>query len=297
MGPISPAEWEVLDDRFSVSGGGSMERLFAECRWAEGPVYVAEGRFLLWSDVPGDRMFRWDEASGQVRVFRMPSGYANGNTLDRSGRLVTCEHGGRRVTRTEHDGTVTVVADRWEGKRLNSPNDVVVKLDGSIWFTDPSYGIESDYEGHRAQSEIGGCHVYRVEPSTGEVRRVADDFVRPNGLAFSPDERRLYISDTGLNHLRVFSVGPGDRLEGSEVIATSDAGAYDGLRVDEAGRIWAGAADGVHCLDSDGALMAKLRVPEVVANVEFGGRENDRLFICASTSVYAIRVGVAGARR
>lgn len=289
------AEWEVLDDRFSLTGERQMERLFGDCRWVEGPVYVAEGRFLLWSDVPGDRMFRWDEASGLVSIFREPSGNANGNTLDRSGRLVTCEHGGRRVTRTEHDGTVTVVADRWEGKRLNSPNDVVVKSDGSIWFTDPSYGIESDYEGHRAESEIGGCHVYRVEPRNGEVRRVAADFVRPNGLAFSPDERRLYISDTQLNHLRVFSVGPDHRLEGGEVIANCDAGAYDGFRVDEAGRIWAGAADGVHCLAPDGTPLAKLRVPEVVANVEFGGRERDRLFICASTTIYAIRVGVAGA--
>jgi gluconolactonase len=180
---------------------------------------------------------------------------------------------------------------------LNSPNDVVVKSDGSIWFTDPSYGIDSDHEGHRAESEIGACHVYRVERKSGEVRRVADDFVRPNGLAFSPDERRLYISDTHLNHLRVFSVGPGDRLGGGEVIASCDAGGFDGFRVDEAGRIWAGAADGVHCLDPDGAMLAKLRIPEVVANVEFGGRERDRLFICASTSLYAIRVGVTGARR
>lgn len=296
MGLIA-AEWEVLDDRFPLTGEERIERLFAGCRWAEGPAYVAEGRCLIWSDVPGDRMFSWDEASGLVSVFREPSGYANGNTLDRSGRLVTCEHGGRRVTRTEHDGAVAVVADRWEGKRLNSPNDVVVKSDGSIWFTDPSYGIDSDYEGHQAESEIGGCHVYRVEPESGEVRRVAEDFVRPNGLAFSLDERRLYISDTHLNHLRAFSVGPGDRLDGGEVIANCDAGGFDGFRLDEAGRIWAGAADGVHCLDPEGALLAKLRIPEVVANVEFGGRERDRLFICASTSVYAMRVGVTGARR
>ena len=165
-----------------------VERLFGDCRWAEGPVYVPAGRYLLWSDIPNDRMLRWDEVTGAVGAFREPAGYANGNTLDAVGRLITCEHGNRRVSRTEHDGSITTIADRFDGKRLNSPNDVVVRSDGSIWFTDPAYGIDSDYEGHRAESEIGGCHVYRVDGLTGACSMVADDFNRPNGLAFTDDE-------------------------------------------------------------------------------------------------------------
>ncbi len=265
------------------------------CRWAEGPVYIPAGRYLLWSDIPNDRILRWDETTGSVGVFRQPAGYANGGTLDGAGRLVTCEHGNRRVTRTEHDGSVTVIADRYQGKRFNSPNDVVVRSDGSIWFTDPSYGIDSDYEGHRADSEIGGCHVYRVDPGTGAVRVVADDFVRPNGLAFSLDERRLYISDSRVNHLRVFDVADDGALSGGAVFATCTVGVFDGFRLDQAGRIWTSAGDGVHCYDPDGTLIGKLRVPETVANVVFGGQRRNHLFICATTSVYAILLSVTGA--
>lgn len=289
------AQWAVLDERFGVAGETGLQRLYGECRWAEGPVYVPAGRYLLWSDVPNDRILRWDETSGVVSVFREPSGYSNGNTLDLLGRLVTCEHGHRRVTRTEHDGSLTVLADNWEGKRLNSPNDVVVKSDGSVWFTDPSYGIDSDYEGHRAESEIGGCHVYRVDPDTRAVCRVADDFVRPNGLAFSPDERRLYISDTALNHIRVFSVQP-HGLSDDGVFASCTAGGFDGFRLDEAGRIWAAAGDGVHCLDPDGTLLGKLLIPETAANVTFGGATRTRLFICASTSIYSLLLEVPGVK-
>jgi len=291
------ATYEVLDDRFRpcTNGDVRIEQLHGGCRWAEGPVYVPAGRYLLWSDIPNDRILRWDETTGSVGVFRQPAGYANGGTLDAAGRLVTCEHGNRRVTRTEHDGSVTVIADRYQGKRFNSPNDVVVRSDGSIWFTDPSYGIDSDYEGHRADSEIGACHVYRVDPSTGTVRVVADDFVRPNGLAFSLDERRLYVADSRVNHLRVFDVADDGALSGGAVFATCTVGVFDGFRLDQAGRIWTSAGDGVHCYDPDGTLIGKLRVPETVANVVFGGQRRNHLFICATTSLYAILLSVTGA--
>ena len=197
----------MLDERFAHCRGDSrFERLYDGCRWAEGPVYVPAGRYVIWSDIPNERMLRWDEMSGHVGLFRSPSGFSNGNTLDGQGRLVTCEHGNRRVTRTEHDGTISVLADRFDGKQLNSPNDVVVRSDGSMWFTDPAYGIDSDYEGHQATSEIGACNVYRVDPATSQVTLVADDFERPNGLAFSLDETLLYIADTRRNHIRVFPV-------------------------------------------------------------------------------------------
>jgi gluconolactonase len=277
--------------------------LYEGCRWAEGPAYFPAGRFLVWSDIPNDRILRWDETTGMTGVFRQPAGNANGNTVDRQGRLVTCEHGHRRVTRTEHDGSITVIADRYQGKRLNSPNDVVVKSDGSIWFTDPAYGLDSDYEGHRNESEIGGCHVYRVDPTTGELRIVADDFVRPNGIAFSPDERQLYIVDTGWTHqqdgprhIRVFDVAEDGRLSGGQVFATCAKGLFDGLRFDEAGRIWTSAGDGVHCYEPDGTLIGKVLVPEVVANVAWGGAKRNRLFICGTTSLYSIMLPVNGVK-
>jgi gluconolactonase len=228
-------------------------------------------------------------------VFRQPAGYANGHTLDPAGRLVSCEHGNRRVTRTEHDGSVTVLADRYGGKRLNSPNDVVVRGDGSVWFTDPSYGIQSDYEGYRAESEIGACNVYMVDPDSGECRLAADDFDRPNGLAFSLDERRLYIADTAANHIRVFDVADDRTLRGGTVFATCTSGVFDGLRLDAAGRVWTSAGDGVHCYDPDGTLLGKILVPERVANLTFGGPRRNRMFICASTSVYSVLMSVTGA--
>jgi gluconolactonase len=223
--------------------------------------------------------------------------------VDRQGRLVTCEHGNRRVTRTEFDGSITVIADRYQGKRLNSPNDVVVKSDGSIWFTDPAYGIDSDYEGHKSESEIGACNVYCVDPQSGEVRVVADNFVRPNGIAFSPNERRLYIVDTGATHqkdgprhMRVFDVGEGGKLSGGEVFATCTAGLFDGFRCDTEGRIWTSAHDGVHCYHPDGTLIGRIQVPEVVANVCFGGPKRNRLYICGTTSLYALMGPVNGAK-
>jgi len=297
--------YDVRDERFRplVNASARLERLHDGGRWTEGPAYFPAMRCVVWSDIPNDRLLRWDESSGAVGVFRHPANYANGNTVDREGRLVTCEHGTRRVTRTEHDGSLTVIADRHDGKRFNSPNDVVVKSDGSIWFTDPSYGIDSDYEGHKAESEIGGCHVYRVDPATGAVARVADDFIRPNGLAFSPDERHLYISDTGIvqsgrriGQLRRFAVSDTNTLSGGEVFATCEDGVFDGFRLDVDGRIWTSAGEGVNCYEPDGALIGRIHIPEAVSNLVFGGIKRNRLFICATSSLYALYLLVNGAR-
>jgi len=256
-------------------------------------------RSVVWSDIPNDRMMRWDETSGVTGVFRHPAGYTNGNTVDREGRLVSCEHGNRRVTRTEHDGSITVVADKHDGKPLNSPNDVVVKSDGSIWFTDPPYGIDSDYEGHKGEVEQSGNFVYRVDPVTGGIWVVADDFDRPNGLAFTPDETRLVISDTGNvnpKHIRICDVSDAGTLSGGELFAECTVGGFDGFRFDDAGRIWSSAGDGVHCIDRDGALIGKILVPEGVANVVFGGAKRNRLFICGTTSLYSMMLPVQGAK-
>jgi gluconolactonase len=291
--------FEILDERFRacVKWSARVEQLYSGCRWAEGPAYFPAGRYLVWSDIPNDRLLRWDETTGTVGVFRQPAGYANGNTVDRAGRLVTCEHGNRRITRTEHDGSITVIADRFEGKRFNSPNDVVVRSDGSIWFTDPAYGIDSDYEGHKAESEIGACHVYRVDPQSGVCRIVADDFDRPNGLAFSPDERRLYIVDSGTpRHMRAFDVAENGVLSGGAVFAACTAGSFDGFRFDDEGRIWTSARDGIHCYEPDGSLIGKIHIDEPVANVVFGGPKRNRLFICATSSIYSVLLPVNGAR-
>lgn len=291
-----PARWDRLDERFAkVDGDEKVLRIGTGCRWAEGPVYVPAGRYFLWSDIPNDRILRWDETTGTVGLFRSPAGYTNGHTLDREGRLVSCEQGNRRVTRTEHDGTITVLVDRWKGNRLNSPNDVVVRSDRSIWFTDPSYGIDSDYEGIAAPAEIDGCHVYRVDPDSGTCDAVAQDFERPNGLAFSLDESLLYVVDTRRNHIRVFDAGPDGKLVGGDVLATCTVGQFDGIRLDRSGRIWAAAGDGVHCFDPDGTLLGKLLLPECVANLTFGGQKRNQLFVCATTSVYMLMLNTTGA--
>jgi gluconolactonase len=290
-------ELEVLDERFRRCDGDAWtRRLFTGCRWAEGPAYFPAGRYLVFSDIPNDRILRFDELTGMVGEFRAPAGYTNGHTVDRQGRLISCEHGNRQVTRTEPDGSITVLASHYDGKRLNSPNDVVERSDGSVWFTDPSYGIDSDYEGHKAPSEIGACHVYRVAPETGEVRIAADGFLRPNGLAFSADERQLYIVDTRKKHIRLLDVGGDGSLSGGEVFATCDAGSFDGIRLDDTGRVWAAAHDGVHCFHPDGALLGKLHIPEVVSNLTFGGLKRNDLFITATSSVYSLRLNTTGAR-
>jgi len=296
--------FEVLDPRFTalVFGNVHVETLYTGTRWAEGPAYFPAGRYLLWSDIPNDRVLRWDETSGAVSEFMRPSMNQNGHSVDLQGRLVACEHRGRCISRIGFDGRRAVLADRFEGKRLNSPNDLVVKSDGTIWFTDPTYGIDSDYEGDAADSEIGASLVYRLDPATGALRAVATDFVKPNGLAFSPDESLLYIVDTGATHvpdgprhIRAFTVGEGGALSGGAVFATCQVGLFDGLRVDVHGNIWTSAGDGVHCYAPDGALIGKIRIDEVVANVEFGGPKRNRLFICATTSLRAVYLNTAGA--
>jgi gluconolactonase len=301
------SSFEVVDPRFRKLAYQyvHVEKLYTGCRWAEGPAWFAAGRYLVWSDIPNDRMLRWDETDGSVSVFRQPAMNSNGHTVDLQGRLVSCEHRSRSVSRTEFGGQRTVLADRYDGKRFNSPNDLVVKSDGSIWFTDPSYGIDSDYEGDASPSEIGSCNVYRIEPSSGRVVIVASDFVQPNGLAFSPDESLLYIADTGLthkvdgpHHVRRFKVSAdGTSIAGGEVFATCPVGLYDGFRVDVHGNLWLSAGDGVHCHDSGGSLLGKILIPETVANVCFGGPKLNRLFICGTTSLYSVFLNTRAASR
>ena len=303
-GEIEGGGFEVMEPEFAQTfvGHARLERLYTGCRWAEGPAWFGGGRYLLWSDLPNNRILRYDDTDGHVSVYRAPSQFANGNTVDWQGRLITCEHLGRRVSRTEHDGRVITLADRYQGKRLNSPNDAVVKSDGSIWFTDPDYGIIADYEGGRSEREQDGCHVYRIDPHNGEVTRVASDFDHPNGLAFSRDEKRLFIADSGYTegpdhprHIRVFDLAPdGKTLGASRVFATCPAGFFDGFRVDEAGRVWTSSAEGVLCFSPEGRLIGRIRVPEMVANLTFGGVARNRLFICGTTSLYAIYLKING---
>ena len=297
--------YQIEDQRFRhlIVGSARLDILFTGCRWAEGPVWFNDLGCLLWSDIPNQRILRWNGAalSGDgVSVFRSPSNFANGHTRDRQGRLVSCEHGTRRVTRTEMDGKISVLADSYQGRRLNSPNDVVVRSDGSVWFTDPTYGIQSDYEGYRAAPEQPARGVYRIDPASGGITCVVDDFGQPNGLAFSPDETRLYIADSAASHdpaaprhIRVFDVQDDGLTKGRE-FALIDAGLADGIRVDTAGNLWSSAADGVHCFAPDGTRLGKIRVPQVVANLTFGGLRRNRLFIAATTSLYAIYVAATG---
>ncbi len=288
---------QVIDPRFASysMGNAPVKRLATGFDWVEGPVWFGDADCLLFSDIPNNRILRWSDAG--LTTFRQPSNYSNGHTRDRQGRLISCEHGTRRVTRTEYDGSITVIADRYDGKPLNSPNDVVVKSDGSIWFTDPHYGIITSYEGFQAEQELP-CHVYRIDPD-GTIEAVLTDFACPNGLAFSPDESRLYVSDTGRmfqgdpQHIRVFDMATG-RPRGGEVFHVIDPGCADGLRVDSDGNLWSSARDGVHCLSPEGDLLGKVLVPETVSNLCFGGRAKHRLFITATTSLYAITLNRRG---
>jgi gluconolactonase len=287
--------WERLDERFApVAGDRYVEVLFEDGRWLEGPAYSPLWRSVLFSDIPNDRVMRWDETTGAVGVWRSPAGYANGRIVDRRGRVVHCHHGSRSVTRVEPDGSVTTLADAWDGRRLNSPNDLVERADGSIWFTDPSYGIRSDYEGHQGESETDGCHVYRID-TDGSMTRVADDFGQPNGLAFSADERELYVVDSERNHVRRFDVTADGSLAGGEVLVTADTGGYDGVRVDDAGRLWLAGHDGLHCIHPDGTLLGKLLLPEVCANLTFGGPQENVLFVTATNLLLSVRVTCRGA--
>lgn len=296
--------YDIRDERFGdlIVRNAFLEELHSGCLWAEGPVWCEDWGHLIWSDIPNNRMLQWSPQMG-VTTFREPSDFTNGNTRDHQGRLISCQHGTRRVVRTEVDGSITVLADRYQGKRLNSPNDVVVHANGSIWFTDPTYGILSDYEGYKSDPEQERHRVYRIDEATGEVTAVVDDFVQPNGLAFSPDYKKLYVADSGRSHddaaphhIRVFDVEDGSRLSGGAVFAEIDAGVPDGFRFDCDGRLWTSAGDGVHCFDPDGTLLGKILIPQAVANVTFGERGRNRLFIAASRSVYAIYVNTRGCR-
>lgn len=296
--------FEIRDPRFRnlIVASAKLEELYSGCRWAEGPVWFADQNCLIFSDIPNERMLRFTPDAG-ISVFREPSDFSNGNTRDRQGRLISCQHGNRRVVRTEIDGTITVLADRYQGKRLNAPNDVVVKSDGSIWFTDPTYGILSDYEGYRAEPELPTRNVYRLDPESGELRAVVEDFRQPNGLAFSPDEHLLYVADSAYSHdeteprhIRVFDVVDGNRLENSRIFCTIDVGLPDGFRLDIQGNVWTSAGDGVHCFAPDGTLLGKILVPQTVANLTFGGPRRNRLFITATQSLYTIYTNATGAQ-
>jgi gluconolactonase len=298
--------YEIHDPRFRdlVVSSAALEELYSGCRWAEGPVWFDDAGHLLFSDIPNQRILRWVEGGG-TSVFRSPSNFANGHTRDRQGRLISCEHGLRQVTRTEVDGTITVLVDSHDGKRLNSPNDVVVRSDGSVWFSDPSYGILSDYEGFKADEEQESRNIWRLDPQTGSLSIMASDFLQPNGLAFSPDERRLYVADSGASHapeaprhILVFDVSDDGRsLSKGRVFAEIDKGIPDGIRVDVAGNLWSSAADGVHCFSPEGILLGKILVPQVVANLTFGGPRRNRLFITATTSLYSIYTTTTGTQR
>ncbi|MEO1018487.1 MAG: SMP-30/gluconolactonase/LRE family protein [Pseudomonadota bacterium] len=303
-------EYVIVDPAFGrlINKNARLLQLYDGCLWAEGPVYFRDGDFLLWSDIPNNRIMRWTPdvsgARGHVSVYRQPSNNTNGHTRDNQGRLVSCEHGGRRVSRTEYDGKITVIADNYQGKKLNSPNDVVVKSDDTIWFTDPPYGHKSDYEGHKGISELGQNYVFKFDPKDGSLEIVADDFTNPNGICFSPDEKTLYIADTGKSfdpngplHIRKFDVSGDNKLANSQVFAAPDVGASDGFRCDTEGRVWTSAGDGVHCFAPNGDLLGKILVPEVVANVTFGGFKKNRLFICGTTSLYAVYVHATGAQK
>jgi gluconolactonase len=297
--------FEIIDPRFRtfVLTNAPLERLAGGFRWLEGPVWFADHESLLVSDLPNDRILRWTE-SGGISVFRQPAGFANGHTRDREGRLIGCSHQRRCVERTEIDGTITILADRYRGRRLNAPNDVVVRGDGTIWFSDPHCGIETDYEGGRHKPELPPS-VYRLDPRDGALSVVADEFQGPNGLCFSPDETLLYIAETGrqfvpdpVQHIRVFDVvDDGARLSGGHAFHAITPGAADGFRCDEEGNIWSSAGDGVHCIDPSGALLGKILVPSAVGNLTFGGRHRSRLCICAGPTLYAIYVNKRGAQR
>lgn len=299
---------EILDSRFEKyrQGNAAVERLWTGARWAEGPVWFGDGRFLLFSDIPNNRILRWTEETGHVSVFRSPSNYANGHTRDRQGRLISCEHDSRRVTRTEPDGTISVLIDRYRGKRLNAPNDVVVHSNRSVWFTDPGYGVLSDYEGHVDKFELP-TNVYRLDPTSGDVAVVASDLARPNGLCFSPDEKRLYVVDTGQpsgkpHPIHVFEVADGRKLANGRFFCDMGEGGSDGIRCDADGNVWAAAGwggdgyDGVHIFAPDGKLIGKIRLPEACANLCFGGAKRNRLFMTASQSLYALYVNTQGAQ-
>jgi len=293
----------VRDPRFErlVPADAELARLADGALWAEGPVYLPNDDAVVWSDVRGNVVRRWTATDGATDLYR-PSDFSNGHTLDRDGRVLACEHGPRRVSRYERDGSRTTIVDRYEGRRLNSPNDLVVASDGAIWFTDPPYGILDDSEGYRADSELGGCFVFRLDRATGQLTIATDALIHPNGLAFSPDESTLYVSDTsiarvegGHHHIMAFDVIEGQRLASPRIFAVLDPGVSDGLRVDVEGNVWTSAGDGIHVLDPAGAELGRIILPEEASNCTFGGPDGRRLFITATSTLWAIQVGIRGA--
>ncbi len=296
----------IIEDRALealLHPGAVLVRLATGAVWAEGPVWLPHDGSVLWSDIPNDRVLQW-HAAGHVSVFLDPADFQNGHTLDRDGSIIACSQGSRRLERVDLDGTVTPIVERYQGKRLNSPNDVIVKSDGTIWFSDPPYGIASDWEGHKAESEIGDCLVFRFDPRTGELEAMTDWVEEPNGLAFSPDESVLYVADTsaalrddggGNHHIVAFDVVGGRRLADPRVVYVEEGGLPDGFRVDVAGNVWTSASDGIHVVAPDGRRLGKLPVPERTSNCVFAGPKSDRLFITASTSLYMIDVAARGA--
>lgn len=296
-------DYQVLDERFDslIRQEEPVTKLYEGLSWGEGPCYFPLGDFLVFSDVRKDRMYQYVEGIG-ARVFRSPSNHSNGNARDLRGRLVTCEHATRRVTRTELDGSITVVADAYRGKRLNSPNDVVVKSDGSIWFTDPTYGLQKDAPRGDGEAELDGCFVFCLDPASGILEIVADEMVMPNGLAFAPDEKTLYVADSGQRpdsgadegsgppHILAFDVEEGRRLGTPRVFAAVDKGVSDGFRIDSVGNLWSSAGDGVSCISPEGDLLGKIGLPETVTNLEFGGPGRNRLYITGASTLYAADV-------
>ena len=295
---------EIVDPRFEayILPNAGIERLYTGSRWAEGPVWFGDGRYLLWSDIPNDRMLRWVEETGEVSVYRSPSNNSNGNTRDREGRLISCEHGSRRVTRTEYDGSITVLMDTFQGQRLNAPNDVVVHPDGHLWFTDPGYGILRNYEGNKADFELP-TNVYRLNPDSGETTAVTDELDRPNGLCFSPDYSKLYLTDTGTHFpqkIVVYDVQDSSKLVNRRVFCETTPATADGIRCDTDGNIWSSAGfggaeyNGVQIFAPDGDLIGRIHLPEAVSNLCFGGVKRTRLFVTASQSLYSLFVEAQG---
>jgi gluconolactonase len=297
-----PVERVVRDPRFEalVPADAVLTWLADGAIWAEGPVYLPDDDAVVWSDVRGNVVRRWSEGDGSTELFR-PSDFANGHTLDHDGRILACEHGPRRVSRYEPDGTRTTIVDRFKGKRLNSPNDIVVASDGAIWFTDPPYGILDDNEGYKADSELSGCFVFRLDRVTGELAVMSDDLVHPNGLAFSPDETTLYVSDTsiaripgGNHHIMAFDVVDRRRLAAPRIFAVIEPGVSDGMRVDVEGNLWTSSGDGIQVYDAAAVELGRILLPEEAANCTFGGRDGRRLFITATSTLWSIDVGIRG---
>jgi gluconolactonase len=315
--PRARADWQpaqrypdpavkVLDPSFARYrlNLAKVERLATGFRWCEGPVWFGDGRYALWSDIPNDRIMKWEEETGAVSVFRKPASFSNGHARDRQGRLISCEHGARRITRTEHDGRITVLADRFEGKPLNSPNDIVCRSDGSIWFSDPPFGILGHYEGYPARPELP-TNLYRLDAQTGKLSVVAGDLNRPNGLCFSPDETRLYVVEAGASPRPILVydvVSGGTKLGGKRKLLDAGKGTPDGLRCDVDGNLWVGwgmgaeGLDGVAVFNPAGKLIGRIDLPERCANLCFAGLQRNRLFMCGSTSIYSLYVNTQGAR-